>query len=306
MGLLAAVAVLGVGIAMANAKTPPKKKPAIPPGPTPARVPIVTPSGEKEELEDLTEEGADDIIVETPPGPDGEPGATIVVDAKEVEAVVEAEASVDVDDDDADLPPIGPTDVDKKLEKIAAEKGITKEQAVAEVVEAVTDGQQAAPIAAVETSPALDPKGTVSFARALLVREELPGWKTDMKDAVAEWQAGVGLTNDGFFGIESAGRMAEEVGVLPLVRYWPKRTTSKKAAEAAYDQRISQTIDMLTESLPLSKAQIEALGYSMEREVAVSYGNPNPPAQDTGEFVQDTTDAIAATAQAAGEKELNS
>lgn len=74
-------------------------------------------------------------------------------------------------------------------------------------------------LADAETDPATDPHGTIGLARLLIARESQPGWKADLQDDVREWQARVGLTPDGRFGLASATRMAEEA-IPPLVRYW--------------------------------------------------------------------------------------
>lgn len=213
---------------------------------------------------------ADEISVETPEGP------SIVVPT----------------DDDG-------TVIDQKLIEETDKTGQNPEDAVAEVVQTVTQGQGVSPIAKEETSAKLDPNGTVALARKLLAREVMPGWKADLGPDISVWQRKVGLTPDGLFGLYSAQKMAYEVGLLPLVRYWSKGITTKKQAEQVYDQMIGEVVSKLSSS-PDSKAQIEALTRSMQREQAQAFGSNNPAPQPTLEFAQLVTDEIATRAEAEG------
>ncbi len=308
--LVVVIGVLGVGIAIASAGEPKKKK-VIPPRP---------------EVEpDLTETD-NDVEVDIPTD-DGK--ATVVVDSDDAEAELETydggavtpkvtptavapEGSLPAESVPAYVAPEVAIDregstvlpIDAKVQAEAAATGRTEEEVANDIVEEMTGGQQASPIAVAETSPALDPDGTVALARTLLARETLPSWKDDMQEDVKEWQKGVGIEDDGKFGLGSIGRMAEEVGILPLVRYWPKGTTSKKDAEQRYDSVIAKAIIAARADLPDSQAQIDGLTASMNREVAVSYGVSNPPPQDTREFAQDVNDAIAEAAELKGEQEI--
>jgi hypothetical protein len=82
----------------------------------------------------------------------------------------------------------------------------------------------ATPIQAAETHPDLDPKGTIALAKLLIDREASAGWKSANQSDVLAWQKRVGLTADGKFGEKGELRMAQEVGILPLIRYWPAST----------------------------------------------------------------------------------
>lgn len=75
-----------------------------------------------------------------------------------------------------------------------------------------------------------DPNGTVALAKAMLNAESSPGWKSALKDAITAWQAKVGLKADGKFGEGSAYKMAQEVGVLPLIRYFALGGSGSKAS----------------------------------------------------------------------------
>lgn len=242
-----------------------------------------------DELEPIPSAGPDDVIV-NPPGPNGEPGGgpAIVVETTE----------------DGDIAEGGPTAVDERLEVLAEEEGKTPEQAVSEVVKEVTQGQGVSPLAREETQPSVDPFGTVALARDMLARETMPGWKSDLQDAIAIWQRRVHLEPDGLFGLISAARMAQEVGILPLVRYWSKGITTKKQAERAYDDALGRVVDSLEAGLPDSQAHIQALLLSMQREQAQAFGKTNPGIQPTLEVAQIISDQIAASSEAQGEKDL--
>lgn len=225
------------------------------------------------------------------PNAQGEPGkgGSIVMD--EYTANAEAEGP--------------PKNIDERLEVLAADEGKSKDDAIKEVVDTVTKGVEAPPLAVEEITEKFDPKGSVKLARLLLVREELPNWKKDTLDGdVGEWQELVGLKKDNKFGVESAARMAEEVGVLPLVRYWPSNVTTKKQAKDLFASKIGSVISNLRKALPDSQAHIDALTASINREKAVTMGTNNPPVQNTRAFVMDVNDAIAEGAELTGEKEL--
>lgn len=93
------------------------------------------------------------------------------------------------------------------------------------------------PLASEETKPANDPYGTVRLARLLLDEQAQKGWKY-VSDSVKDWQKKVGLTVDGKFGPGSAIRMAQEVAILPWVRYWPTGSASKTSAVSSYRSRL--------------------------------------------------------------------
>ena len=271
---------------------------------------LVMDADEAEEEADEAGPGPD-VAIDTP-APSPESPSPMTPGSFPVEEVFPEEEAPMPGKDGAGMTPewlredaTGGTPIDKKAQDLASGSNTTTNEVINEVVDTVTNGQNAAPLAAVETSPEMDPDGTVSLARVMLAREGMPNWKSDkLGGDIQEWQAGVGLVADGLFGIKSAARMAEEVGFLPLIRYWSKGIVSRKQAEAQYDAAIAVTIGKLKADLPDSQAQIDALTASMNREVAVAYGNDNPPPQKTLDFVQDVNDAIAESAELKGEKEL--
>lgn len=124
-----------------------------------------------------------------------------------------------------------------------------------------------------ETKPENDPSGTIALARLLLERETAPGWREAMKDAVKNWQIRLGLTADGKFGPKGALRMAEEVGILPLVRFWPAGS-QKASALADYRASVRALADTVAKQRD-GEAHAAALRQSAQVEDARAYGNPN-------------------------------
>ncbi len=68
----------------------------------------------------------------------------------------------------------------------------------------------------------------------LLAAEGTKGWKKKYP-VVGQWQAMRKLTVDNMFGPKSALKLAEEVGTLPLIRYWPKGSQPGPAVNAFRD-----------------------------------------------------------------------
>ena len=101
------------------------------------------------------------------------------------------------------------------------------------------------PIQTAEQHPAVDTYGTIALAAKMIDRETGAGWKTALKPEITAWQKTTGLTADGLFGVKSETRMATEVGILPLVRYWPAnsiKATTLAAYKAALEA-LAQTLD---------------------------------------------------------------
>jgi len=91
-----------------------------------------------------------------------------------------------------------------------------------------------APIQTEELKPQADPNGTVALARELIEVQSQSGWKTALQPAIQVWQSRMGLTADGKFGPKSALKMADEVGILPLIRYWSATGGTKEKQLSAY------------------------------------------------------------------------
>lgn len=93
----------------------------------------------------------------------------------------------------------------------------------------------ATPVQHEETKVDQDPHGTVALAKAMIDAESMSGWKAALHPMIAAWQSSVGLKGDGKFGPGSAAAMAQEVGVLPLIRYYPAGTQLKADLQAYRD-----------------------------------------------------------------------
>jgi hypothetical protein len=113
-----------------------------------------------------------------------------------------------------------------------------------------------APVPVPAVAPAAAPPGpsvsadTALLVKALLADEATPNWKRK-SPAVQAWQKSRGLKQDGEFGPKSAITVAQEIGAVPIVRYWPTGAQQTKAvrdyqaalltlANAAPEPRASQ------------------------------------------------------------------
>lgn len=137
------------------------------------------------------------------------------------------------------------------------------------------------PLATEETAPYADPNGTVALARDMIERESRSGWKTALQPQIKAWQAAVGIDADGKFGIGAAEKMAEEVGILPRVRYFPRDTYTKQQGLDRYAERIGAVERRIKREGKTAHAA--ALRTSIAREGAESWGTDNPPAIPAGD-----------------------
>jgi hypothetical protein len=125
-----------------------------------------------------------------------------------------------------------------------------------------------------ESLPSVDTNGTINLAAKMINAESAPGWKTALMADIKVWQSKLGLTQDGKFGPKSAAKLAEEVGVLPLVRYFPATSSSKAAALKAYRDQI---YTMAANADNHNPAQAAALRSSAAYDAAQGWAT-NPPA----------------------------
>lgn len=258
---LAAVGLLAALFGVANAKD---KAPALTPEPGP------------EDEDDIEVNDNETIVIP--------PGATGMPDGSSVPIIVrdEDELTIEPKPKPGKEPlPISSLPTNEEVEAVADAVGVPVPDVVKDIVKDVVP-ENPLPIAIAETSPEADPNGTISLARAMLTRENLPNWKEDLQQSIKEWQEGVGLKPDGKFGMKSAARMAEEVGILPLVRFWTAGIVWNKAsAKKEYEKVMRPVIDGLRADLPESQAHINALEKSLAREQAQSLSaNPKPVATE--------------------------
>lgn len=271
----AALGLIAVAVGTANAKSAPKRSNDSP-------IP---------EPEDLDAKDNETVVI--PPGAEGMPdGSSTPIIVREEDTHPDAKETAS-----QPLPPaplLPPSELNEEMSReIAAEaaaSGKTESQVIADTVKQVLPKEGIPPLAVAETSAEADPRGTVSLARVLLTRENLPGWKEANQEDVKEWQKAVGLKPDGKFGVASAARMAEEVGVLPLVRFWtPGKHWDVPSATKDFKAKISEVITELEKEGPDTTAQIVGLKEAIKREKAVSL-QKNPAPQKTEAWVAQTVE----------------
>lgn len=86
---------------------------------------------------------------------------------------------------------------------------------------------QAPPVVAVE-QPSAVPPDTAALVAKMLNDEASPTWKKKYPE-LGLWQAARGRTVDQMFGPGDALAMAQEIGTLPIIRYWPRGTLPNTA-----------------------------------------------------------------------------
>lgn len=83
-----------------------------------------------------------------------------------------------------------------------------------------------------EVTPAPPPDDidpvTLAMLRYLLAREHDADWKELDIPVVRDWQRHEGLVVDGKFGPTGALHLAEQTGLLPIIRAWPRGTFPEK------------------------------------------------------------------------------
>lgn len=126
----------------------------------------------------------------------------------------------------------------------------------------------APPTPAVE-QPSTVPADTATLAAQMLADEASANWKKKYA-ALKTWQSARSLVADGMYGVKSATRMAQEIGTLPIIRYWPKGSTRETALEP-YRTTI---LSIAAQAPEPRKAQ---LTMSANREQGQSFTAPNSP-----------------------------
>jgi hypothetical protein len=150
------------------------------------------------------------------------------------------------------------------------------------------------PLQTAETQPQADPNGTIGLARDLIGVESQSGWKTALQPNVQVWQSKVSLTADGKFGPKSGLRMADEVGVLPLVRYWSATGGTKDKQLAAYRSSLIAKAQAF-EGTAATKPHGVALEQSAVHETGQGY--PASPSALPGSDATDFAAKVAAAIQ---------
>jgi|WetSurMetagenome_2_1015567.scaffolds.fasta_scaffold04592_4 hypothetical protein len=111
------------------------------------------------------------------------------------------------------------------------------------------------PLVVAEVEPAADPNGTIALAQAMKAEEESTGWKY-VSDALKDWQRRTGRKVDGKFGTGDALRMAQEVGNVPLIRYWSLNGKPLATLLPAYREQLRVLAASLKASAPQHAAAL--------------------------------------------------
>lgn len=143
------------------------------------------------------------------------------------------------------------------------------------------------PIQTHETTPQADPNGTVSLARQMIGVESQSGWKTALKAEIQAWQARMRLVVDGKFGPNSALLMADEIGVLPLIRYWSSTGGTKEQQLSSYRTKLLAKANTFKQTAA-TKPHGVALELSAIHEQGQGYPtSPGPlPPTDAADFAR--------------------
>ena len=129
----------------------------------------------------------------------------------------------------------------------------------------------AEPAASPAEQPSSLPADTLAAVTAMLAQEHSANWRVIPEPTLKTWQSARGLTADGDYGTGTALRMAQETGMLPIIRGWPKGSYLGDGKLAAYQQ----SLRTLAASAPEPrKSQLLA---AAAREQGQGYGTPEKP-----------------------------
>jgi hypothetical protein len=118
--------------------------------------------------------------------------------------------------------------------------------------------------------PSPVPQDTARLVGRLLAEEATGKWKH--KDAeTGVWQKSRGLKGDGELGPGTALKMAQEIGAVPIVRYWPKGSYK----EGKWLREYQQALLTLAASAPEPRAS--QLRVAADRERGQGFGSQQLP-----------------------------
>lgn len=223
------------------------------------------------------------VPVEPPPHVPSE----VVTDDEETIVVSPADAAQALDDDDGDEPlvteaaevdvqiPLAPVEqppspMTPQLEEIDAEAEAEGIEVEPPPEEPPAPPVAEVPIAPVPTPPETVPQDTAALVAGMLAEEATPRWKRQ-SPALAKWQEARGLKPDGLFGVKSALRMAEEIGTLPIIRYWPRGSYREGPWIEEYRQNLRAV------GARSGEARRVKLNASALREQGQGFGQPVQP-----------------------------
>jgi hypothetical protein len=126
------------------------------------------------------------------------------------------------------------------------------------------------PIEIEPEQPTNIPDDTAAVLATMLPRESTADWKRE-EAILKNWQRSRGLTADGKFGPGGALVMAQETGLLPIVRFWPRGSLIETGAVSDYQDKLFQLAATAPEP---RKSQLMA---AAEREQGQAFArNPGP------------------------------
>lgn len=114
------------------------------------------------------------------------------------------------------------------------------------------------------------PADTVEVLRVMLSAEATPNWKR-REPLLGVWQKTRGLTDDQRFGPGTALRMAQETGLLPVIRFWPRGAIKEQGAVEEYQAALLQVAASKPEP---HRAQLQA---AANREQGQGFGRAQTP-----------------------------
>src|SRR6478752_7082842 len=112
---------------------------------------------------------------------------------------------------------------------------------------------------------------TLTTISAMLAQEQSPKWRRIPEPTLVSWQKNRGLVADGKFGTGTALKLADETGMLPIIRAWPN--ASYPEGHWLEDYRAALRAKAATASEP-RKSQLLA---AAEREKGQGWGTPEKP-----------------------------
>ena len=130
------------------------------------------------------------------------------------------------------------------------------------------------PVPAQPEQPTALAEDTAQVLSVLLGREKLPNWKRK-EPVLGVWQTARGLKSDQKFGPGTALRLAQETGLLPIVRFWPRGAIKERGAVEDYQQAL---ISLAATAEEPRKSQLMA---AAEREQGQGFGRTPAPVATT-------------------------
>jgi hypothetical protein len=117
------------------------------------------------------------------------------------------------------------------------------------------------------------PDDTAELVAMMLEAEGAPGWKREIPE-LADWLEARGQSPSTKFGPGSAALMAEEIGTLPIIRFWPSASgRNPKKALTEYRAKLAAI------ARDMDEPHASQLRASAQRETGQSFG---PPQGDGG------------------------